>query len=30
MNVEEDLAALQEITTDELREQYAEVFGKRS
>ena len=28
MNVEEDLAALQEMTTDELREQYAEVFGE--
>lgn len=26
MNVEKDLAALQEMTTDELRERYAEVF----
>jgi len=28
MNVEEDLAALQEMTTDELRERYAEIFGE--
>jgi len=28
MNVEKDLAALQEMTTDELRERYAEIFGE--
>ena len=28
MNVEKDLAALQEMTTDELRERYAESFGE--
>ncbi len=28
MNVEKDLAALQEMTTDELRERYAEIFGQ--
>lgn len=27
MNLEEELAALQEMTTDELRDRYAEVFG---
>lgn len=28
MNVEKDLAALQEMSTDELRERYAEIFGE--
>ncbi len=28
MNVEQDLAALQEMTTDELRDRYAEIFGE--
>jgi len=28
MNVEKDLAALQEMTTDELRERHAEIFGE--
>lgn len=28
MNIEEGLAALQEMTTDELRQHYADVFGE--
>ncbi len=28
MNIEDDLAALQEMTTDELRERYADLFGE--
>lgn len=28
MNVEKDLATLQQMTTDELRERYAEIFGE--